>query len=235
MLPFDEKQEKICKELIPGNGLRMIKEKELTTQIQQELAKVKGIVSVCLLRPVDHSEILRLEDEAEKRSLMGMGKVVNAGVRKALQFESVYVALTSMEFNWRCSSLVLKKGDKLVGEDIYDEEVLAKLSKSPNAWFLHKNFVIYKDLISFPKDIMKKICHFEIPGVKVDWLPNDTKNGIRFDVWHASPSTYCDVYLKENYFENYQNEKCFDGSKEKGFGTILIGVNSISETGEEKG
>jgi hypothetical protein len=214
----------------------MIEENQLNIKIQQALTKIKGILSVCSVRSADHSEILRLEDEAEKRSLMGMGKVINSGVRTALQFDSIYVALTSKEFNWgHCSSLILKKGDKLVGEDLYDEEVLAKLAKSPNAWFLHKNFVIYKDLISFPKDIMQKVCHFEIPGVQVDWLPNDTKKGIRFDVWHASPSPFCDVYLKESYFEDYLKDKCFDSPKEQGFGTILIGVNSISETIEEKG
>ena len=213
----------------------MIEKDQLNMQIQEALLKVKGILCVCPIRLADNSEILRLEDEAEKRSLMGMGKVINSGVRKALQFESIYVALTSKDFNWgHCSSLILKKGDKLVGEDLYDEAVLAKLAKSPNAWFLHKNFVIYKDLISFPKDIMQKVCHFEIPGVQVDWLPRDTKNGIRFDVWHASPSTYCDVHLKENYFEDFLKEKCFDGVKEQGFGTILVGVNSIPENIEEK-
>ena len=213
----------------------MVEENKLNTEIEQTLTKIRGVLCVYPIRLANHSEILRLEDEAEKRSLMGMGKVVNSGVRTALQYDSVYVALTSKEFNWGCSSLILKKGDKLVGEDLYDEEVLAKLAKSPNAWFLHKNFVIYKDLISFPKDIMQKVCHFEIPGVQVDWLPNDKKDGIRFDVWHASPSTYCDVYLKENYFEDYLNENYFDDSKKQGFGTILIGVNSISGTEEEKG
>lgn len=213
----------------------MIEEIQLNTQIAQTLTKIKGILCVYPIRREDYPEILRFEDEAEKRSLMGMGKVINSGVRKALQYGSVYVALTSKEFNWgHCSSLILKKGDKLVGEDLYDEEVLAKLANSPNAWFLHKNFVIYKDLISFPKDIMQKVCHFEVPGVQVDWLPKDTKHGIRFDVWHASPSTFCDVYLKEQYFEDYLNQHCFDGTKEQGFGTILIGVNSISETGKEK-
>lgn len=213
----------------------MTVENQLTIQIQKALTQVKGILCVFPIRGADHSEILRLEDEAEKRSLMGMGKVINSGVRKALKFDSIYVALTSMEFNWgHCSSLILMKGDKLVGEDIYDEEVLAKLSESPNAWFLHKNFVIYKDLISFPKDIMQKVCHFEIPGVQVDWLASDSKNGIRFDLWHASPSTFCDVYLKENYFTAYLKENCFDGDKERGFGSILIGVNFLSETEEEK-
>lgn len=204
----------------------MIEENQLNTLIQKTLLKIKGIRCVCPIRSADHSEILRLEDEAEKRSLMGMGKVINSGVRKALQFDSTYVALTSKEFNWgHCSSLILMKGDQLVGEDIYDEVVLEELSKSPNAWFLHKNFVVYKDRVSFPKDIMQKICHFEIPGMSVDWLSKESKKGIRFDVWYSNPSTFCDAHLKENYF---------DGIKEHGLGTILIGVNTTSDIGKEE-
>lgn len=204
----------------------MIEENQLNTLIQQTFTKIKGIRCVCPIRLADHFEILRLEDEAEKKSLMGMGKVINSGVRKALQFDSIYVALTSKEFNWgHCSSLILMKGDQLVGEDIYDEVVLEKLSKSPNAWFLHKNFVVYKDRVSFPKDIMQKICHFEIPGMSVDWLSKESKNGIRFDVWYSNPSTFCDAHLKENYF---------DGIKEHGLGTILIGVNTTSDVGKEE-
>jgi hypothetical protein len=213
----------------------MIEGNKLDSHIEQTLAKVKGLLRICSIRTEDRQEILHLEDEAEKRSLMGMGKVSNIGVKKALQFDSLYLGLTSLEFNWgQCSSLVLMKGDQLVGEDIYDEETIAKLSTSPNAWFLHKNFVIYKDLISFPKDIMQKICHFEIPGTTVDWIPDDTENGVRFEIWYGYPSTFCDVYLKEHYFEEYLKESYFDGSNEKGLGTIVIGVNSISDTGKEK-
>jgi len=199
---------------------------QLSTRIAQALRKVKGIQSVFRIRPEDCQEILTLEEEAEKRSLIGLGKVVNSGVRKVLQFDSVFVALTNMEFKWgHCSSLILKKGDQLVGEDVYDEALLAKLSEASNIWFMHKNFVIYKDLVSFPQDIMKKICHFELPGMSVDWLSEDTENGLCFDTWCANPSTFCDVHLKENYF---------GGTKEQGAGTILIGVNTITETRKEE-
>lgn len=213
----------------------MITAGQLNNQVLQKLREVKGILSVCPIIEDDYSEILRLEDEGEKRSLMGLGKVVNSGVRKVMQFDSVYVALTSMDFNLgQCSSLILKKGDQLVGEDIYDEAVLAELATSPNAWFLHKNFVIYKDRVSFPKDIMQKICHFEIPANPADWLSRDTKDGVRFDVWYGSPSTYCDMYLKERYFDGFLTEDSSDGIQKQGLGTILIGLKTIPEIGREE-
>ncbi len=192
---------------------------QLNTQIMQSLKGVIGIQDVCFLRPEDHHKILNVEEEAEKRSLKGLGKVINSGVREVLQFDLVYVALTTMEFTWgHCATLILMKGDKLVGEEIHDEAVMAKLSEDPNVWFMHKNFVIYKDRVSFPKDIMKKNCHFEIPSLSADWLSVDTENGMRFDVKYGNPSTFCDVYLKEHYF---------DGTEQLGLGTILIGVNTI--------
>lgn len=201
--------------------------KQLDALIKQTLIKVKGIQCVYPLRIEDRREILDLEKEAEKRSLMGLGKVINSGVRKVLQYDLVYVFLTNMEFSWgHCSALILKKGDQLVGEDIYDEAVLAELSKSPNAWFMHENFVIYKDFISFPQDIMQKICHFELPGMPADWLSEDTDKLAISEIWYANPSTFGDVYLKENYF---------NGQDERGLGTILVGVNTVAETLKEAG
>ena len=200
--------------------------KQLKNRIQQALAKVKGILDFYPIQSEDRSKILALEEEAEKRSLMGLGKVINAGIREVLQFDSVYVALTNMEYNWgHCSALVLKKGARLVGESIYDEAVIAKLSQAPNVWFMHRNFVIYKDLVSFPKDIMEKICHFEIPGLPGDQLDISTEDDIHTEIRYGIPSTYCDIHLKELYFE---------GRDEQGLGTLLIGVNTISDILKEE-
>ncbi len=121
--------------------------------------------------------------------------------------------------------MVLKKGEKLVGESLYDEDTIAKLSQAPNVWFMHRNFVIYKDLVSFPKDIMQKICHFEIPGLPGDQLDISTEDDIHTEIRYGIPSTYCDIHLKELYFE---------GRDEQGLGTLLIGVNTISDILKEE-
>ena len=178
------------------------------------LKKVKGIVEVNPLLEKDRQEVLSIEEDAEKRSLMGMGKVVNVGVREVLTCDLIYVALTDMEFEWGSCSLILRKGDEVVGEEVHDEETIARLSKRENVWFMHKNFVIYKDRIAFPQDIMKKLCHFEIPCLPAEWCVLEEGNFSYHSIIYGTPTTPCDIFLKKHY----------KGVDERGLGTILIGV-----------
>lgn len=190
--------------------------KKYENLIIRTMLSVNGILRVSRIAERDRFEILMLEEEAEKRSLMGLGKVLNVGVREVLKDDLVYVALTGMDFDWGChATLVLKKGDTIVGEEVRDAAAIAELSNQKNVWFMHRNFVIYKDKISFPQDIVKKICHFEIPCLPADWciLPSDDQEAPRLN--YSTPSTLCDTYLKERYFDNRD---------ERGLGTILLGV-----------
>ena len=182
------------------------------------LEKVKGIVKACLFAAEDRHKIQEIEQDAEKRSLMGLGKVVNVGVRDVLKCDKIYVALSSMDFNWGChASLVLKKGDEVVGKEVRDEEIIARLSKQKNVWFMHKNFIVYKDKMSFPQDIMQKNCFFEIPCLPAEWCLVEDNTFQCDSIIYANPCTPCDIFLKEQYF---------NGLDEKGCGTILVGIES---------
>jgi hypothetical protein len=177
---------------------------------------VKGIVKAGLFSSDDRKKIFDIEQEAEKNAFMGLGSVINTGVREVLNSEMIYVALTNMDFSWGChASLVMKKGEELVGEEVQDKKRIAELSKRKDVWFMHQNFVIYKDKISFPQDLMKKICHFEIPGFPADWCRLGDAANENHSIIYANPSTLGDTFLKEQYF---------DGTPEKGLGTILIGI-----------
>ena len=75
------------------------------------LKNVKGIVKAGLFSSDDRRKMLDIEQEAEKNAFMGLGSVINSGVREVLNSEMIYVALTSMEFSWGGhASLVMKKG-----------------------------------------------------------------------------------------------------------------------------
>ncbi len=182
------------------------------------LEKVKGIVKASPFAFEDRRKIMEIEQDAEKRSLMGLGKVINVGVRDVLNCDLIYVALNNMDFDWGChATLVLKKGDAVVGEEVRDEGIIAGLSNRKNVWFMHKNFVVYKDKMSFPQDIMQKICYFEIPCLPAEWCLVDD-NAFQCDsIIYANPCTPSDIFLKEQYF---------DGLDEKGCGTILVGIES---------
>ena len=186
--------------------------------IVEALIRVKGIVRATPVSEEDRRKLLEIEREAEEKSLMGLGKVINAGVRELVQYDWMYVALTSMEFDWGCRpNLVMKKGDEVVGEEVTDKDEIERLSGEKNVWFMHKNFVVYKDKVSFPKDVMDKVCYFEIPCHPADWCPVEEENLTCHTMVYAWPSTPGDVFLKEKYF---------GGRDERGSGTVLIGVKA---------
>ena len=180
------------------------------------LNKVKGIVEANPLSKQDRQKVLKIEQDAEKRSLMGLGMVTNTGVREVLSRDLIYVALTNIHFDWGCHpSLVLKKGDEIVGEEVRDKEVITRLSRQKNVWFMHENFVIYKDRISFPKELTQKVCQFEIPCLPAEWCVLEDDSFQCQSIIYANPATPCDLFLKKQYFR---------GLDEKGLGTILVGV-----------
>ena len=183
--------------------------------------EVRGIVEVSPLFDESRQQILDIEQDAQDRSLMGLGKVINTGVKKVLTYDLTYVALTSMDFDWGCHpTLVLKKGKEVVGKEIRDKDEIAKLSNQDNVWFMHKNFVVYRDKISFPSDIMEKICHFEIPHLSGEWCMPKENHLQGYSIIFANPATPCDVYLKKQYFK---------GRDERGLGTVLIGLKQNKE------
>jgi hypothetical protein len=190
--------------------------KETDALMVPTLKKVKGIVDAHPFLSEDRRKIIDIEQDAEKRSLMGLGKVINTGVREVLNCDLIYVALNNMDFDWGCqATLVLKKGDEVVGEEVRDEKIIARLSNRKNVWFMHKNFVVFKDKMSFPQDIMQKICYFEIPCLPAEWCLLEDNTLQCHSIIYANPCTPSDIFLKEQYFS---------GLDERGFGTILVGI-----------
>jgi len=180
------------------------------------MKKAKGIAEALPFSSEDRQKIIGIEQDAEKRSLMGLGKVVNSGVIEVLKRDMVYVALTNMDFDWGYHpTLLLKKGQELVGEEIRDKGVIAKLSNKKNVWFMHENFVVYKDKVLFPHDLIRNICHFEIPSIPAEWCAVKDDRFQCHSIIFANPATPCDVFLKKQYFR---------GLDERGLGTILVGV-----------
>lgn len=191
----------------------MIMRQEADEIVLAALHQVKGLGQVVPLADEDRQKISDIEADVETKSLMGLGRVINAGVQKVLECDWIYVGLTNMEFDWACrSNLLMKKGDDVVGEEVRDQDTIDRLTACENVWFLHKNFVVYKDKVAFPQDVMKKICYFEIPCHPADWPV-----GVQCcSISYCSPSTPTDVFLKDQYFQ---------GMDTRGTGTVLIGIN----------
>jgi hypothetical protein len=181
--------------------------------ISEFLKKISGIRDVFLLDEADRFELLKIEVAAEKKAFMGMGKMYNSGIRGVLQCPIVFVAITDMNLDWGFQShMLLMKDDEIVGEEVYDPGKIAELQKKLNVSFLHRNFVIYKDKIDFPRDIVEKKCYFELPACVGDGtFPGVNHFG---ESMYCFPSTPGDVFLKQRYYESID---------ERGTGTLVIG------------
>jgi hypothetical protein len=177
------------------------------------IGKLKGIRAIFVLDAADKFHLLDIEVEAEKKAFMGMGKTYNSGIRDVLRCPLVVVAITDMDFEWGCQShMILKKDESIVGEEVRDSEKIAHLQTQPNVFFLHKNFVIYRDRVDFPRDIVEKRCCFELPALAADecFVGLDEFGEYVF----CFPSTPGDVFLKRRFI---------DSVDEWGTGSVLIG------------
>lgn len=188
-------------------------------KLMQALGNIPEVLEVKKLCKEDRSKLLEIEKEAEQRSLMSLGKVINVAVREALECENIYLILNTVKFDWgtQYSTLLMKKDDEIVGEEVRDENRISELSRNPDIWFMHKNFAVYKSRIFFPQDIMNKICHFEIPPIPAHWKELQEFWDKGFCIFFAAPSPLGDQFLKENYFS---------GPQDKGSGTCLVYVQN---------
>lgn len=182
--------------------------------ILASLRSVPGIEALYPMREEDLHRLLDVETEAEKKAFMGLGMCYNSGIREVLRCPSVAVGITTMDFQWGCQShLLLKKDDDIVGEEISDPDRIAELKQRSDVWFMHRNFVVYKDKVNFPDDIVSKKCCFDIPALHFDddFSTDEDLKSVVF----CFPSTAGDVFLKKTYHA---------GVDEHGAGTVVFGI-----------
>lgn len=184
-------------------------------EILSGLGSLTGVVQADPLNSRHCLQLYEIELEAEKKAFMGIGRVFNSGIRDVLSSPLVIVCFTNTDYNWGChSNMVLKKGDEVVGEEVYDPRVIRAMEKRSDIWFLHRNFAVYKGKVNFPRDVTEKRCFFEYPAIypepgELAGLP-DT---FEYSFTHATVPG--DQYLKKSLY---------DGKDEPGLGTVLFGI-----------
>lgn len=189
---------------------------EIVERILACLRSITGIEDAFALEAADRFALLDIEIQAEKKAFMGMGKTYNSGIREVLRCPVVVLAITNMDFSWGCQShMLLKKEDEVVGEEVRDPQRIDELKQQEHAFFLHPNFVIYKDKVNFPADIIEKRCCFELPALTRE----ECFAGLN-ECGHyvfCFPSTQGDVFLKNRYYGAVDVQ---------GTGTVLFGFTA---------
>lgn len=183
------------------------------------LVRQKGVRAAFPLLDRDRNTLRELEDEAGKNAFMGLGRFVNTGVTAALQRRYLFAALTDPQFDWGCkAALSLTVKGVTAGEEVRDPEEIRRLRGRDDVWFMYESFVVYKNRIDYPRDLMSPDCRFETPALPADWWewPPEAAAPDRRIV--ANPSALSDTYLKKCYF---------GGADTPGLGTILVGGDPV--------
>ena len=181
----------------------------ILSECVRKLRSVEGIREVLPLSHRDRWILLRLEEQAERKVLMGMMPGINLGLRAALEKEYVLAAITDMNFKWPLETTIRIK----CGEDVIGEEVRGKKVEE----LRDKGYVIVGS-VAFRKDALRRLasrreeCILEILPLKLPLLSD--VEGVR-EVVVGSPSPPADEFIKRKSAI----------TDEKGLGSVVLGFD----------
>jgi len=195
-----------------GDSNRTQKDEKIK-DILNFMLSIKGIYKVKLLNEQEKRYILELEEQAEKKVLMGLMPGVNQGVRDALSRNFTAAAITQNEFEWPKKGLIrIVHDNEILGEDVRDQEELEKLKRKGYK-------VIANYIVIYKYDRLKKLGGFKnttlvVASLDLAWT-REVPHSCRVVV--GSPSLPADIFIK----------KIMGIETESGFGSILVGFDLI--------
>ena len=183
-------------------------------EVLKSLRECRGVLAMKVLSERDKEKILDVESEVEEKTVFGMCKSLNKGVRGSLQREfTVAMVIQTSAFEYpHHPYMSMICGDQVVGELVNDEKRIEKLKKNPTNLFLWKNFVVY--IRKLPRDPEER------KKMRVVYLPREPiqlrgLQHLRNSVF-GTPSTEGDTLIKSML--------CIE-SKESVLGTCLVGFD----------
>ena len=179
--------------------------------VVKRLLKTRGVVGCWVVPEEDGDSLRRLENEANFRlGLPGMD-IVNEGIRDALAREHVVMISHSSSLRHPPGPIiVICDEDRVVGEEIWEPGQFEKLSNDPNALFLGKSLVLYRDALAKARGKPLKLAYKALPFPEIEEVP-----GIK-DV--VSITITIPVHLRFS-------QKAGWNPNDPNLGTVLIGFN----------
>lgn len=119
-------------------------------EIIKRIKEVKGVLRVKSLLNEERKLIIKAEEKAEERKVLGGYKPFNSSVREALSRRfTMAIAVNSAEFPYDYHPIVkLIQGSIVLGEEIEDPEEAARLRVEGGNIFLWNRFVLYSSKIA---------------------------------------------------------------------------------------
>jgi len=181
----------------------------------KRLLGTPGVVACWILPDEDRESLRGLETESNVRLGLPGLDIVNEGVREVLSRQHVVVISHSPALRHPPGPIiVIADGERIVGEEVWEPGQLERLSKDPNAIFLGKSLVLYRDALTQARGKPLKLTYRALPFPELDEIP-----GIK-DV--ASITITVPVHLRFS-------EKAGWNPDDPRLGTVLIGFNESKQ------
>jgi len=185
----------------------------MVDEAERILRGIKGIVDVERLNDEDRAEILDLEQRAEQILMMGLAKCVNRGLREAIDRDVTYAAIHDPDLRHPPGPTVIwVRGDEVIGEEVWDKEIIEKIGNRGDVLFIGKGFVLYADKI---RRMQKTEVTVVFPGLPVPELQSLDKIESIVSATLCAPA---DLHIKGKLGWSTTDPK---------IGTILIGFNLV--------
>jgi len=183
--------------------------------VVKRLLNTPGVVACWVVPDEDRDSLRQLENEANSRlGLPGMD-IVNEGIRDALARQHVVMISHSPTLRHPPGPIILMcDEDNVVGEEIWEPGQFEKLSKDPNALFLGKSLILYRDALAKAKGKPLKLMYKALPFPEIEEIP-----GVK-DV--VSITITIPVHFRFS-------QKAGWNPDDPNLGTVLIGFNERKE------
>jgi hypothetical protein len=186
---------------------------ELLDAVEQKLRSIEGIIDVWRVADSDRKTILELEHRSNRSAGLMIGvEIVNKGAESVLSRKYVVCVNHSQVLRHPPAPiLTLAAGGDIVGEEVWEKERIDRLHDDPDALFLGRGFVLFKNRVNRTKQ-----KHLSFEYGPQDFPEIRTIQGV-CDVASATISPAADLHIK-------QIARWDTSDPDRG--TVLIGFNS---------
>jgi hypothetical protein len=178
-----------------------------------KLRSINGVIDTWSVDSSERAPILRIED-SQSRTFVGL-PIENVGLREVLQREFVICIKHSSTLRHPPKPILIIMADKdVVGEEVWEKDQVARFERDPNAIFLGKSFVLFRDRLNAAKG---KTLRFVFESQRFPEI--ESTLGV-CDVASVTVSPATDLYIKRK-----AGWDLADLDK----GTVLVGFNSTDK------
>ncbi|MGD0072293.1 MAG: OsmC family protein [Candidatus Bathyarchaeia archaeon] len=177
----------------------------------------KGVCSIVkVLDEEERKKLLELETAEEGNLIQFGASIQNQGMKEVLSRDVVLLVVNDNNFEYKDPTIILKAGEEVVGEEIFDPAKLNEMKGKPGYLITGKGFVIYTHKFRGKKGLKVQFITlpFSFPYEGLKKGSAEVKGATDFICgW---PSRSVDLYLKKAHNIETQDLK---------LGTLLFGFN----------